>query len=166
MPFIVSLQFCLDHPYFHKGQRIWSNLSTHFVYIHNCFPLQENPPKIWTGKFILWRSGSCLKSFTVHFLHGKNFRSSYQNKQLFHWDIRNTLKWKHLLCCLFTFLSGFHHLLSSSLGTWVTKIIVRSPCAAGLWMGMLACSRHPYQLCCAMFFAALGRLWSAAMTAL
>lgn len=33
---------------------------------------------------------------------------------------------------------------------------MRAPHAAGLWMGMLACSRHLYQLHCAMFFAALG----------
>lgn len=43
-----------------------------------CFPLQENWLKIWTGKIILWKTGYCLKSFIVHFLCGKNFRS-YQN---------------------------------------------------------------------------------------
>lgn len=61
----------------------------HLLCLHTyCFPLPQNQLKIWTGGKIVW---------------------SHQNKQLFHWDIRNVVKWKRFMCFLFEFLTGFHY---------------------------------------------------------
>lgn len=131
MPFIGSRQFCIDHPISIKDkgfdQTYWPALFTYVL-----LSIVEEPTKETDWKFYLVKNWILSEQFYCSFFCVVKTLGLIKTNS-FSIEILET--WLNKNFCLFKFLAGFHHLLSSVTGGTGNWNNCEGFLNAGSWMG-------------------------------